>query len=161
MTHETPFRFDVCPLGEVERCVGVLGATHLLSLVNPGMAMGTPASIAAGNHLVLRFEDVTDPDLATAPTRRDLEQILAFGRGLKADDAVVIHCVAGRCRSPAALFVLLVQAMGVDRQELALELLQRCRPLALPNPLMVAYADEILGAEDRLFDLIVDRFHAA
>ena len=100
----------ICGLKEVATTIDH-DFSYMLSILSLDDFMPTPAWIAKENHLTLRFEDITDPTLAHgqyyAPTKNDIEKIVLFGRKILADQTqtvkpleLLIHCAAGRSRSP-------------------------------------------------------------
>jgi predicted protein tyrosine phosphatase len=84
----------------------------------------------------------------------DIEAILAFGSRVSAQARPVISCEAGRSRSVAAAFLLLVQRFGIDHASQALDYVHAVRPQASPNRLIVRYGDDLLGAQGRLVALV-------
>jgi predicted protein tyrosine phosphatase len=98
----------------------------------------------------LRFDDVIEdlPD-KLAPHRRDVEEILAFGRDLLAEPSatahLLVHCHAGVSRSTAAMTLILAQARpDLPADEIAAEVL-RTRSHAWPNLRIIELGDTLLG----------------
>jgi predicted protein tyrosine phosphatase len=75
--------------------------------------------------------------------------LLAFDSEHEPDDALVIHCTAGISRSTAAFAILAAQRRPGAEVEVFAEL-RAIRPRAWPNSLMIALADDLLGAQGRL-----------
>jgi predicted protein tyrosine phosphatase len=130
------------------------GATHLVSLFDPGTPAYRPSRVRPADHLRLIFYDLEQADAYGGPKRSDIEAILSFGRRLDLTARVAVACEAGRSRSTAAAFLLLVQRFGFSRACAALEHVYAVRPSASPNLLMVELGDQILGAEGRLVSLV-------
>jgi predicted protein tyrosine phosphatase len=84
----------------------------------------------------------------------DVEAVVSFGARLGARARVAVACEAGRSRSVAAAFLLLVQRFGIDHASQALDYVYAVRPQASPNRLMVRYGDDLLGAHGRLVALV-------
>jgi predicted protein tyrosine phosphatase len=145
MTLEFPFRVAVTSRVRLEAAFWRHGATHVLSLVDPGKAVWRGHQLPKGRHVTLRFEDDTDPSLPLAPRREHIESILAFGRAIEPGSMLLAHCEAGISRSPAAVFLVLAQAMGREHAAGALEKTYRVRDIAHPNALMVALGADVLG----------------
>lgn len=109
----------------------------------------------APDHLVLRFEDLDHgPSNVTLPTREHARQVLAFGRK-HAAGKLLVHCVAGVGRSPAAALAVLADRYGPGREADALEELLRLRPDAVPNLALTMAADEELDREGALHAVLV------
>lgn len=102
--------------------------------------------------LALVFEDVNFARDLHAPTKWHVQQIIDFARANK-DGSLVVHCWAGQCRSSAAAAICQI-ANGRDPKETFEDLSERF-PEIHPNPLMIDFAQEILGGTIRKeFDLM-------
>ncbi len=150
-----PFKISVCGRGELGQFRDA-GVTHLLSIDAPGAPTPAP-SWFTGVHRNFSFADVDSRIMAraygvAAPTRSDVEGILAFGRAcLEASHRgavhLVIHCMAGVSRSPAAAYAIVCMLLGPGSEQQALDYVLQIRPCAYPNRLMVKYADQILKGQ--------------
>ena len=96
--------------------------------------------------LALVFEDTNFAHEPNAPTKQHVQQIIDFARANK-DASLVVHCWAGHCRSSAAAAICQI-ANGRDPKETFEDLSERF-PLIHPNPLMIDFAQEILGGTIR------------
>jgi predicted protein tyrosine phosphatase len=67
---------------------------------------------------------------------------------------VLIHCEAGVSRSTAAALIMYACWLGPGGELEALRRVLAQRPIAIPNPRMVALADRILGRSGRLSDVL-------
>lgn len=156
--------FDITICGEPEIACTVNGHTHAVSIMDPGLAARFPASLREDNILRLNFHDLDGPLVPDDPARRELERrgigvvlpeerhvraIMAFGEGLAPGSKILIHCMAGISRSTAAAWIIAVRAQP-GREAETLRHIQRIRPQALPNRLMVRIADRLLGAGGRM-----------
>src|SRR5271165_17880 len=74
-----------------------------------------------------------------SPNHNTIEQILYFSSLLTEEDDILVHCWAGKSRSPAAALVILYDKLR-DYQK-ARETLLRIRPQAAPNRLICRLAD--------------------
>lgn len=109
----------------------------------------------APDHLVLRFEDLDHgPASVTLPTREHARLVVGFGRK-HAAGKLLVHCVAGVGRSPAAALVVLADQYGPGREADALEELLRLRPEAVPNLALTAAADDELERGGALHSVLV------
>ena len=109
-----------------------------------------PGNLYAEERVVLRLEfwdvDYEFLDGQIIPPSRDhIDQIITFGRQIiNSEGRLLIHCHAGISRSTAAaltMFYLMYQDESLAGNALIAE-----RPRALPNKLMIRYADEILSS---------------
>ena len=141
-----PFAITVCGIEELAGH-GALGATHVLSILDPDHPV--PEAFGAfGEHakLELRFHDIVDPrPNETAPTRTDVDAILAFARTLQTERAsLLVHCHAGISRSTAAMALAIAQALpGLPADEV-LRTVHGIREKAWPNLLMMELGDAAL-----------------
>lgn len=158
-----PFSLTIC--GEPEIACSLDGHTHAVSIMDPGLtaAIGLPEC----NILRLNFHDLDRPprpddpllqalrragQTLVLPAERHVRAILEFGTRLTRGDRVLIHCMAGISRSTAAAWMIGAQAFP-GREHDILSHVRRIRPQAMPNRLMVAIADRLLGAEGRMIGL--------
>lgn len=157
MTAAAPFpslRITICGIPELdEHCAA--GVTHVLSILDP-VHPDPPvfAAFAPHHRLALRFYDVIEPDTerGIAPSRADVEQLLAFGRELDAtpDGHLLIHCHAGVSRSTAAASLILAQAHPEQPAAEIFGEITRIRPRAWPNLRILEFGDALLGRDGEL-----------
>ena len=150
-----PFQITICGIDELglHRTGGV---SHVLSILDPGW----PEPEAFGifdphQRLELRFHDVIEPGPDwIAPERRDVEQLLDFGRDFAGGRGkhFLIHCHAGVSRSTAAAILVLAQARPDRRADVALQEVVRLRPRAWPNLRVLEFGDELLGRYGEIVD---------
>jgi predicted protein tyrosine phosphatase len=105
-------------------------------------------SLASHRQLILRFHDVIEPQPnQVAPTREDVERLLAFGREASEtlEAHLLVHCRAGVSRSTAAAVLILMQANPEWPASAALDAVAAIRPRAWPNLLILELGDVLLG----------------
>ena len=99
--------------------------------------------------LRLIFDDIEEPapagEARVAPSRDDVERLIAFCRGV--DGATLIHCSAGVSRSGAAAYILACVMLGPGREAEALAHVIQIKPSVFPNRRMIWLADAILGRD--------------
>ena len=83
-------------------------------------------------------------------------QIVAFLRGSAPGEDILVHCNRGVSRSTAAAYIVLCKAAGPGKEVEIAKMLRRAAPFADPCPLLVSYADEILGRCGRMIEAIED-----
>jgi predicted protein tyrosine phosphatase len=145
----------VCSLSRIADTVAATRASHLVSLINDDTAVVRPASIAAGNHLFLGINDITEPqDGMVLPGEEHVRLLIGFAEAWHREQPMVVHCFAGISRSTAAAFIsFCVTRPERDEYEIARRL-REVSPYATPNPRLIALADDILGRRGRMVDAI-------
>lgn len=141
------------------------GCSHAVSFEDSGAPGTVLSDIDVAHHHHVTFDDIVVPRILRVgntilrpPTRTGVQRVIHIMRAMLDDRAerVLIHCSAGRRRSPAGAYVLFALALGAgDEQEAWAATIRACtceRPE--PNPLMCAYADVLLGREGRLFSTV-------
>ena len=151
------FKITVCGIEELtEHCAARI--SHVVSILDPAWPV-PPALGAYGEHdrLELRFDDVIEPVPGKVPPGpQHVRQLFALGRRLMAEPAVkrhlLIHCGAGFSRSPAAVALMLAQAMpAIAPGDIAAEVL-RLRPRAWPNLRVIELGDGLLDRRGELVE---------
>src|SRR5690242_18459386 len=83
--------------------------TKALSLVGDDLRF--PLESFGEHHLILRFHDLEEElDGFVVPTKDDMRAALAHTKDLASDERLLVHCHAGKSRSPAMAIGILVQA---------------------------------------------------
>ncbi len=138
-----PFEaLTICAKRQVRKTVKRFEATHLISLVDPDDRMARPHRIERGNHLVMFFDDVADPDLPDAPQQEHLLRAIEWADRLPETARLVVHCTAGVSRSTALSYGLLRCSM---REQDAMAYVMHVRPEARPNLLMMQHLETMFG----------------
>jgi len=146
----TRFRVTICGIPELDEH-SAAGVTHVLSILDPDFP--DPPSFAAfppHRRLALHFHDIIEPaPRHVAPSRGDVERLLAFGRelGEPAGSHLLVHCHAGVSRSTAAAALILAQAHPDRPAGEALDTVARIRPRAWPNLRILEFGDALLGCD--------------
>jgi predicted protein tyrosine phosphatase len=125
---------------------------HLVSLQNPDADISElrPPWISPENHHVSYFYDAAfDLDHGDAPSLEAIRQVIEWLTprcGQSSGARIIIHCDAGLGRSPAVAYIAWALHFGVGREQEAFEAMrQSClNTQIIPNPVIVAHADEIL-----------------
>lgn len=148
-----PYRMAICGAYELRRGFLAGAGTHILGIQRRNMPFGEPL-LTRDRHLILEFDDVTDPARPEAPSVAHLEAAMAFVDNLPEEAALVIHCMQGVSRSTALALGLLAREVPPLR---AGHLLHSLRPSACPNPLLVRLWDDLLGLRGELVQ-VAERF---
>ena len=156
------FRLSVCAegdLGDYSR----KGVTHILSICAPKFPTPTPEWFI-GVHKHVFFQDVVSSKDAAAlgakaATAADIREVLKYGRECLVASRVepihlVIHCTHGASRSPAAAYAILCLWLGKGREVQARDFLLKINPGAVPNLLVVAYADKLIRRGGKMVEAI-------
>ena len=106
------------------------------------------------HHLVTRFHDVEVEGALpfVAPTMEQAKQVLAHCHGLGPSDRLLVHCHAGKSRSPAMAIGILIEN-GFAPEE-AFALVKATQPMLIPNRLMIRQIDAILKLDGDLIEII-------
>jgi HEAT repeat protein/predicted protein tyrosine phosphatase len=114
------------------------------------------------HRLRLEFDDIAAPDddpEYVLPTSEDICKVIDFVPLISQDGGnVLIHCQAGISRSSAVALTVCAVLLGAGKEEEALAYVLEARTLAVPNEWIVELADEALGREGKLVE-VVQRFH--
>lgn len=130
------------------------GITHVISLLRGNMfeEVIIPPHIDRGTcWLRLDMDDVISADYQHAPKLEQIVHILDWTARLPKDSKILVHCMAGIGRSTAVALMLKTRELGVDRVDDAVKWLVDHRPIASPNPVITRYADQLLGANGKLY----------
>lgn len=110
--------------------------------------------------LALAFNDIDfDDGSALMVTKDHVRAAIAFGREVMAGArTLLIHCHAGRCRSPAIAMAIVADYLQLGEEELAVDHVLQLVPNAAPNLHVLKLADEVLEREGRLQAAWMDRY---
>lgn len=142
-----PLALRVMGAAEARRHQATLGATHQLSILDPGREPRRLQSVPPSQHLHLGFIDTADEHDAHAPKAEHIAHVLSWTAALPSDARLVLHCLAGESRSTAIALGLLATALP---PESAVDLLEQIRPQADPNPLVIRHFDQVLSLNGAL-----------
>jgi predicted protein tyrosine phosphatase len=129
--------------------------THVLSLVGDDLRVELPCF--GPHHFIARFHDVeAESEGFVAPSEKVLAAALEHAAGLGEDERLLIHCHAGKSRSPAMALGVMVGA-GASPAE-ALEKVKSLRPFVIPNRLMVRILDGLLGQRGEVIRVVREHY---
>lgn len=122
---------------EPDAVISIIDAAHL----------APPLLLAPERHLRLGFHDIEKQETEKhEPGIDQIATMIAFAEHHRKSGArhLLIHCMAGVSRSPAAAYILSVSVRKEDPLRSANKLFQAA-PFASPNMLMVRHADKLGG----------------
>ncbi len=126
-------------------------ARHLVTVMQDPSMMATPPWIATDDHLRLASSDVDNDGRSCAdPDADHVRSLIAFAERWARRGPLVIHCMAGISRSPAAAFVVLCALNPEVTEAEVARRLRHASPSALPNRRLVAHGDAALGRNGRM-----------
>jgi predicted protein tyrosine phosphatase len=145
----------VCPMRSVPAMLERTGARHLITVVNEQMMLATPVHLDKDNHLRLGCNDIIAPQTGmVCPGPEHVDALIGFVKRWDHDGPLLIHCLAGISRSPAAAFIALC-TLNPEAPEPALAArLRQASRTATPNRRMVELADDALGRRGRMVDAV-------
>ena len=156
------FRISVCAEGDLDD-YSHKGVSHILSICAPKYPTPTPEWFS-GIHKHVFFQDVVSSKEAAAhdakaPTAADIREVMKYGRECLVASRVepihlLIHCTHGASRSPAVAYAILCLWLGKGREVQARDFLLKIRPGAVPNLLVVAYADKLIRRGGKMVEAI-------
>ncbi|EME68563.1 hypothetical protein H261_17713 [Paramagnetospirillum caucaseum] len=150
-----PFTMAICGLDELADEMEAFDPSHVISILDPNEDHDDPLVFPESiKVLSLRFYDlhamggVVGKSLDRQgrnehPSVDHAQTIIDFGREIPRGGRILCHCWAGISRSTAAGFLL--ACLHLPAAE-AMDLIMELRPGAVPNRLIIKFADRILGA---------------
>ncbi|MGD9866842.1 MAG: tyrosine phosphatase family protein [Hyphomicrobiales bacterium] len=151
-----PNHIYVGPLSAVVSTVEASRIGHLVTLINSDSMIDTPAGIAAGRHLRLAMNDITEalPGMVP-PGESHVAELIEFATGWDRKTPMLIHCWAGISRSTAAAFVTLCALNPQAEEHRIAQAIRAASPTATPNARIVKLADAALGRGGRMTDAVM------
>jgi predicted protein tyrosine phosphatase len=129
--------------------------TRAISLVGDDLRFDLPWF--GPHHFIARFHDVEAPtDGYVSPEKHVVKATLDHAAHLRADDRLLVHCHAGKSRSPALAIGILIAAGGTPGE--ALEKVKQLRPFVIPNRLMIRQLDDILDQKGELVTVVASHY---
>lgn len=141
----------VCSLRAAQEQINLSGARRVISILSPDVPHTRFDGVADDDHLKMSFHDIAAAsDGLEPPGLGHVETLLKFVRGWDQSTPMLIHCWAGVSRSTAAAYIThCALRPRADERELA-KALRAASPMATPNAMMVAFADDLLGRDGRM-----------
>lgn len=159
------FEIKVLGIAKAKQQIGADWPTHIISVINDAGPNWPATTIDRqhNNHAIYNFHDVENDDPEeyadlTPPTMNEIQDILETVDYWQLDDSskLLIHCSAGKSRSTAIAFALLVKA-GMSPAD-ALKKVKLLSPAMCPNRLMVELFDTAMGMNGALRTEVEDYY---
>lgn len=129
--------------------------TCIVSLVGNDLRFDLPSS--GPHHFIARFHDIEgEAEGYVSPNSEVLKAALEHATGLSNEDRLLIHCHAGKSRSPAMALGILVAA-GLAPSG-ALAQVKELRPFVIPNRLMTSILDDLLEQRGELDRVVREHY---
>lgn len=136
----------VCGLEDLPEAVASTAPSQVVSILGD---KDFP-ELAGREHLRLRFHDIDEAQEGlTIPGEAAIRELLDFAAAWPREQPMVIHCLLGVSRSPAAALAILSQ-LNPGREADCVRALATVAPRVRPNRAVLALADGVLGCEGRL-----------
>lgn len=144
----------VSPLDQAQSSYAEHAPVRVISLLSEDEDMPQFAGLDADNHLKLYVErDMCSASISTAAKTRAAEIIQFVSKWDKSGN-ILIHCNYGVSRSMAAAFIVLCIMRGPGKETAIADEIRKLAPHADPCPLIVDYADELMGRDGEMIDAV-------
>lgn len=110
-----------------------------------------PPNFNKNNWLHLDISDVLDSNEPGGPTVSDIEKLFNWVDNQKNLEKLLIHCYAGRSRSPAVATLLISRKYGIDT---AIKWLKAYLPDSCPNTEIIKLGDDMLKFNGKLLEKV-------
>jgi len=123
--------------------------THMIGVLGtkPIDRFRMPQMFTDANYLKIGIDNMPE-----SISKVKVRNMLDWGQNIPPDSKILVFCVSGMRRSTACALALRVLDWGVDRIDDAAAWLVSVRPQALPDPLIIRYADDELQAGGKLIE---------
>ena len=136
----------ICGLEDVAGVVAEQAPSHVISMLGDKAFPALPGT----EHLKLRFHDIDQPqDGLLTPAEAAVRDLLDFTAQWPGQRPLVVHCLLGISRSPAAGLAVMCQR-NLGREAACTDAMTRAAPGIRPNRAVLALADDLLGCDGRL-----------
>lgn len=130
--------------------------TRVISLLSEEEAAPDFPGLDAGKRLLLYVDRESCAETITKAASARARDIIDFVRAWDGTGDILIHCNRGVSRSTAAAFIVMCMKEPATGEQALMKRLRAVAPHADPCPMLVNYADEILGRDGRMTDAIDD-----
>lgn len=129
---------------------------RVISLLSEDEAAPDFAGLDAGHRLLLYVDRESCGATISRAARARAREIVDFVRAWDGKGDILIHCNRGISRSTAAAFIVMCMLEPATGEQALMRRLRAVAPHADPCPMLITYADEILGRDGRMTDAVDD-----
>ncbi len=129
---------------------------RVVSLLGEDEQPPTFVGLPADRHLLLYVEDESCAAAIKEGAHTRADALVRFLRDWDGDGGILVHCNRGVSRSTAAAFIIMCALRPDACESELMAQIRAAAPHADPCPLIIHYADEILGREGRMLDAAED-----
>ncbi len=129
---------------------------QVISLLSEEEAAPHFRDLVADRHLLLYVARESCAASLSRAARDRARDLVRFAKGWDGQGDILIHCNRGVARSTAAAFIILCAREPETAEAALMKRLRAAAPHADPCPLLIDYADEILGRDGRMADALDD-----
>ncbi|MGD9477123.1 tyrosine phosphatase family protein [Shinella sp. G-2] len=142
----------VAPLGKIAELAVRHRCREMLSLVAPKQGFHRPAVIDAARHLVLGVNDIAFAGTGNlvAPSDQHVSAIVDFARSWDRQAPLLVHCMMGVSRSPAAALIAALAVAPDQDDHVLVQRLRQASVQATPNARLIEIGDHVLSRQGRL-----------
>ena len=148
----------VSPLSRLPAMIELVSPSHIITLLSPERMID---EISGVNHYRVGIHDyhggmvhgrtiIGEP---TIPNIKHVEGIIQYLEQWNRNGNILIHCWAGISRSTATALIALLLHKKISEMDAALAI-RNSSAAAAPNPLLIQFADEVLGKQGRLIKAV-------
>lgn len=141
----------ISSLREVHNVAASVRPASVVSLLAPNDIFPKIEALAEDEHHHVKIHDILDErDGHTAPNGDHVRELVAFLRGWRPDEPLLVHCWAGMSRSTATAFIAACLHNPHADETVIADTLKHASPTAFPNTRIVSIADDLLGRNGRM-----------
>jgi predicted protein tyrosine phosphatase len=129
---------------------------RVISLLSDDEAVPRFSGVDPKMHLSLYVERETCADAINAAARQRAAELVKFVEAWNGEGDILVHCNRGIARSTAAAFIIMCMRSPKSSEAALARAVRKAAPFADPCPLLVSYADEVLGRDGRMIEAIED-----
>lgn len=129
---------------------------RVISLLSEEEAPPSFPGLDPANRLLLYVDRESCAATISRAASARAREIIDFARAWDGKGDILIHCNRGVSRSTAAAFIIMCIREPQTPEHELMKRLRSVAPHADPCPLLINYADEILGRDGRMTDAVDD-----
>ena len=129
---------------------------RVLSLLSEEEEAPAFPGLEEDKRLLLYVDRESCAETISKAARARAREIIDFVRAWDGKGDILIHCNRGISRSTAAAFIVMCMMEPATGEQALMKRLRAVAPHADPCPMLITYADEILGRDGRMADAVDD-----